>query len=181
MRTKFYFFHGYGSGINSSKFIRLKEHFGKSFEMQNEVWRLNDNIEQILSRVYDKLEYEENPVLFGDSTGANFAYQIRERRLNQGKKTILIMSAPLLDFSKRISKMEFDVNIQQYLIKITQPNNAMLIIPTQDEVIDQSMFLANNSFKNLEILTLNDSHRLQKLKEGVGIEEIKKYIIKHSK
>lgn len=181
MKTKFYFFHGYGSGINSSKFIMLKEHFGESFEMKNEVWRLNDNIGKILSRVYDELEYEENPILFGDSTGANFAYQLREQRLNKGKKTILIMSAPLLDFSKRISKMEFDENIQQYLIKITQPNNAMLIIPTRDEVLDQSMFLAKNNFKNLKILTLNDTHRLQKLKVGVGIEEIKKYIAEHSK
>ncbi len=181
MKTKFYFFHGYGSGINSSKFIMLKEHFGESFEMKNEVWRLNDNIGKILSRVYDELEYEENPILFGDSTGANFAYQLREQRLNKGKKTILIMSAPLLDFSKRISKMEFDENIQQYLIKITQPNNAMLIIPTRDEVLDQSMFLAKNNFKNLKILTLNDTHRLQKLKVGVGIEEIKKYIAEHNK
>lgn len=181
MKTKFYFFHGYGSGINSTKFIQLKEFFGETFEMENEVWRLKDNIEQIMSRVCDKLEYEENPVLFGDSTGANFAYQIRERRQSRGKKTILIMSAPLLDFSKCISKIEFDENVKQYLVPIAQPSNAMVIIPTQDEVLDQSIFLKKNNLKNLKVLTINDSHRLQKLKEGVGFEEIKKYIEKHSK
>ncbi len=177
MKRKLYFFHGYGSGINSSKYLRLKEYFGDRFEMENEVWRLDDNIEQIMSRVCDKLEHEEKPILFGDSTGANFAYQIRERRLLRGKESILIMSAPLLDFSKRISSMDFSKNIQHYLIPITEPKNAMIIIPTRDEVLNHS-FLTQNTFDGIELFPIEDTHRLEELKKGVGLKNIEAYINK---
>lgn len=179
MQTEFYFFHGYGSDVNSGKYLALYKHFSKKYNMENEVWRLNDNIEQIISRVYDKLEYDENPILFGDSTGANFAYQIRERRKQAGKSSILIMSAPLLDFSTRSSlARDFSKNIQQYLMKITEPQDAMVIVPSHDEIVDQSIFLKQNNLQNIELLILEDTHRLGKLKAGEGMQEIENYINK---
>lgn len=174
--TKFYFIHGYGSGEDSSKYQKLKEYFGERFQMKCVVWKTDSNIPLLLKEVISELENDKKPILFGDSTGANFAFQIRKQLLKKGNSPILILTSPLLDFSKRIWNGEFAKNIEQSLIQITEPENALIIVPEHDEVIDQNR-LMNYKKENVVILKTDDDHRLSKFKEdGNLLKDIEQYI-----
>lgn len=164
MKTKFLYIHGLNSDATSRKYLNLKEHFKKDFEADCLEWKNDDNISELLDKAELKLENELNPILFGDSTGANFAYQLRERRVAKGQKSILILSSPLLDISKRIAEIAFPEPLKKYLQKIENPKDAMIIAPINDELIDHS-FLWENEFEDVQLFKVDDSHRLPKFKE----------------
>lgn len=86
---------------------------------------------------------------------------------------MLILSSPWLDISKRIAEIEFPEPLKKFLQKIEKPKDAMIIAPTNDELIDHS-FLWENEFDNIKLLKVNDSHRLPKFKEY--LIEIENYI-----
>ena len=173
MKTKLLYIHGLNSDATSRKYLNLKEYFKNDFEMDCLEWKNEDNISELLDKAESELENEMNPILFGDSTGANFAYQLRERRKAKGQKTILILSSPLLDISKRIAEIEFPKPLKKYLQKIENPKDAMIIAPINDELIDHS-FLWENEFEDVKLFKVDDSHRLPKFIEYLA--EIENYI-----
>lgn len=173
MKTKFLYIHGLNSDATSRKYLNLKEYFQDKFEFDCLEWKNDDNISELLDKAESELENQINPILFGDSTGANFAYQLRERRKSNAKDSILILSSPLLDFSKRIAEIEFPEPLKKFLKKIHNPKEAMIIAPINDELIDHS-FLWENEYENMKLLKVDDSHRLPKFKDYLA--EIECYI-----
>lgn len=173
MKTQFLYIHGLNSDATSRKYLNLKEYFQGKFEFDCLEWKNDDNISELLDKAELKLENEINPILFGDSTGANFAWQLRERRRHKGKDSILILSSPLLDVSKRIAEFEFPGQLKTYLNKIEHPTDAMLIVPTNDELIEHT-HLWENELENINLLKVEDTHRLPNFKDY--LPEIEQYI-----
>lgn len=167
------YLHGLNSDSNSRKYLNLKEYFKDEFEFDCLEWKNDDDISALLENAEKKYENDTYLILFGDSTGANFAYQLHNYRKLKGQNSVLILSSPLLDVSKRIANFEFPEPLKKYLKKIDNPTDAMIIVPVHDELIDHS-WLYEKTFKNTELLRVNDSHRLPNFKNY--LLEIEKYI-----
>ncbi len=172
---KLLYIHGLNSDATSRKYLVLKEFFKGEFRFDCLEWKNHDNIIELLDDAEKMLDEEINPIIFGDSTGANFAYQLRERRKSKEKSSILILSSPLLDISKRIAGHTFPEELKIYLEKIESPNNALIIAPENDELIDHS-YLQKNHLKNVTLFKVKDSHRLPKFEDYLS--DIKNYIDK---
>ncbi len=153
--------HGLGSDRYSRKFINLKDFFQDQFNYDFVEWNNESNISELLNEAEIKLQNIENPILAGDSTGANFAYQLRERRLSKGKNSILIMSSPLLDIDERIANFNFPEKLIPQLEKFKQPKNALVIATRKDAVLNQN-WLFDNNFQNIQLIETDDNHRLEK-------------------
>jgi|SRR5690606_33355929 len=173
MTPKLFYIHGLGSDANSRKYLNLKEYFKEQFRFDCLEWKNNSDISQLLDEAEKMLESEDKVILFGDSTGANFACQLREKRKQKNLKTILILSSPLLDESRRIADFPFPGQLKVFLKKIENPENTLIIVPLHDEVIDHS-FLLKNNLSETKILKVDDSHRLPKFKEY--LPKIESYI-----
>lgn len=106
----------------------------------------------------------EIPVIVGDSTGANFAYQLRERRLLKGKKSILILSSPLLDIDERIADFNFPEKIIPQLKKYNSPKDALIIATKNDTILNQK-WLFQKTLNMIKLIEVNDNHRLEKFHE----------------
>lgn len=167
------YIHGLGSDRNSAKFLALQAFFPDMFEFHCMEWTEHSNIERLISQTYTSFEKTNQLIVFGDSTGANFAYQLRDKRTLNGLQTRLILSAPLLDLSKRIIDFNFPKRLIPQLIKIEHPINALLICPLQDELINHSPWKSDSS-RLLYVLQVNDTHRLPRFKEYLAA--IKNYI-----
>ena len=161
MHNKLLYIHGLGSDRNSRKFVNLKDHFKNSFEYDFVEWNNESDISELLDTAEKWLvsEAQCQIVLVGDSTGANFAYQLRERLEEKNIKSILILSSPLLNIEDRIADFEFPKNILPQLAKITNPKNALIIASKKDEVLNQ-LPLFEKSLQDVELLDVDDSHRL---------------------
>lgn len=161
------YFHGYGSDRTSRKFQDFKKLFKSSSSYCVE-WTPESDFNGILNIVEASIAEEEQVILMGDSSGANFAYQLRERRKKKGLASVLVMVSPLLDYSMRKgSNLEFPDNLKNSLITIDDPKDAFILIGKQDEVIDYKGFQEKGSY-NSEILFVEDSHRLPKFRDYLG-------------
>jgi len=167
------YIHGLGSDQHSRKFINLKDHFRDQFNYDFVEWKNNSNISELLNEAELKLEDIENPVLVGDSTGANFAYQLRERRSQKGKNSILILSSPLLNIDERIADFEFPETLIPQLQKFDNPENALIIATKKDAILNQN-WLFEKPLNNIKLIEVDDNHRLEKFHESLA--EIEFYI-----
>ena len=105
MKPTLLYIHGLGSDRNSRKFLNLKDYFKDQFRYDFIEWNNESNILQLLKNKLHEGQTVNQYIIFGDSTGANFAYHFKALR---GKsKDILIMSSPLLDIERRIANYEF--------------------------------------------------------------------------
>lgn len=173
MKTKFLYIHGLGSDAQSRKYLNIKNHFQDQFRFDCLEWKNEDDIEELLLNFHKELSREENLILFGDSTGANFALQLREMRSQSELKTILILSSPLLDESKRIASFPFPEHLKPFLKKYNQIDDLLMILPTHDEVIDNNWLFKINS-SSVKLIQVEDSHRLLKFENYLS--EIVNYI-----
>lgn len=99
-------------------------------------WKTDDNIPRLLADTAARLRDKRHVILVGDSTGGNFAYQLRELLRPQGIKTTLILLNPLLDLSKRIAPFAFPESLVPYLKQIDKPADAYIFIAMRDEILD---------------------------------------------
>lgn len=167
------YIHGLGSDRNSAKFLALQAFFPDKFDFYCMEWTDHSNIERLISQTYTTFEKTNQLIVFGDSTGANFAYQLRDNRALYGLQTKLILSAPLLDLSKRIIDFNFPKCLIPQLIKIEQPTHALLICPMHDELINHTA-LKSDITNKLQVLQVNDTHRLPRFKDY--LPAVKAYI-----
>ena len=165
------YIHGLGSDRNSRKFLSLKKYFKDEFEYDFLEWFNDSNIDSLIQNKNNKLKNIEKLIIIGDSTGANFAYQLRDFR--NSKQDILILTSPLLDIEKRVADFDFPETIIPYLKKYSYAENAFIIAAFEDEVLNQK-WLSSKETENLIILFVNDNHRLEKFDEF--LPEIEKYI-----
>ena len=172
MKTLIYI-HGLGSNRNSRKFQNLKEYFGNTFSYDFLEWVPDMNISDSIHQM--ALKYAgEDVILVGDSTGANFAYQLRESIRRLGGNTVLILTSPLLDINNRIADFDFPQELIPQLWKIENPEDALIIATRTDEILNQEILL-NKKLNNVKCVEVNDGHRLENF--HTYLPEIKKYII----
>lgn len=178
MKPTLLYIHGLGSDRYSRKFQLLKEYFKSEFDYDFIEWNNESDISKLLDEAEIRLKNAEKLILIGDSTGANFAYQLRERLLNQGRESILILSSPLLDIEERIADFEFPKLLLPQLKKYKNPKNTLIIATKNDKVLNQN-WLFYTDFENVKLIEVDDNHRLEKFHES--LLEIKKYIIGNQK
>lgn len=165
-KLKLIYFHGLNSDSSSRKFLELKEYFREYFDSICIEWTNVDNIKEIIEQSCLSLNKERSMVIIGDSTGANFAYQLREFRKTQGVKSILILLSPLLVFEKKTSTISFPENVKNYLWNIKNPEDAMIVFSITDDIIDFH-FLNEQIMNNVKLLNVDDTHRLQNFSEYI--------------
>lgn len=170
---KLLYIHGLGSDRNSRKFLNLESYFKDQFDYNFVEWNNDSNISALLDIAENWLKSEDQIILIGDSTGANFAYQLRERLKENNIKSILILTSPLLDIDNRIGDFEFPKSIIPQLWKIENPESALIIATQKDEVLNQKL-LFEKLFKNIELIEVDDNHRLEKFENYLS--SIEKYI-----
>lgn len=173
MKPTLLYIHGLGSDQHSRKFINLKNYFKDRFDYDFIEWNNDSIISELLDEAEIRLENIENPVIVGDSTGANFAYQLRERRFQKGKKSILILSSPLLNIDERIADFEFPETLIPQLQKFDNPENTLIIATRKDSILNQN-WLFDKVFNQIKLIEVDDNHRLEKFQESLG--EIEAYI-----
>lgn len=163
-KIKFLYIHGLGSDETSKKFVDLKAYFKEAFEYYCMEWKNEDNIHQMLSEVEALFDEDKTLIVVGDSTGGNFAYQLKESRKKAGNETILVLLNPLLNFSLRIRSFNFPANIKQYLEIILEPEEAFILLGQHDEVLDHS-YLDGYKGNKTVLFSVDDSHRIPKFQE----------------
>lgn len=175
LHKKLLYIHGLGSDRDSRKFVNIKEYFKDQFEYNFVEWNNDSNISTLLDVAEKWLQSKSSDqiVLVGDSTGANFAYQLRERLKKDNVKSILVLTSPLLNVENRTSDFEFPKNIAFQLLKIENPEEALIIATQKDEVVKQ-IPLYEKKLENVELVDVDDSHRLLKFEKYV--HHIEKYI-----
>ena len=175
MNKKLLYIHGLGSDRNSRKFVNIKEYFKEQFNYNFVEWNNDSDISLLLDEAekWLKCEPEDQIVLVGDSTGANFAYQLRERLKENNIKSILVLTSPLLNIENRTSDFEFPKNILPQLWKIEHPEDALIIATKKDEILNQNP-LFEKSLKNVKLIDVADSHRLLKFENYLS--DIENYI-----
>lgn len=157
MKTTILFIHGYGSDRNSRKFQELKSYFTADYNLHCMEWAVYSDIPWLLNDAVEKFAVIRKLIIIGDSTGANFAWQIREMRNSKEDKLILL--SPLLDVTKRKRNVDFPDVFNRYLVKIENPENALIVAAENDEVVDMKA-LFNEPDKKFTLLEVNDVHRL---------------------
>ncbi len=172
MKKTLLYIHGYGSDRNSRKFLDLKNYLGAEYNCHCLEWMVESDIEYLLRLALKKCENISSLLIIGDSTGANLAYQLREMRSVPADQLILL--SPLLDISARLRDIPFPKAFEDQLIKITKPQNVLIIASREDEVINQTGIFnqANNQFVLHEV---KDGHRLEKFQEYLPV--IRKFIL----
>ena len=172
MKPPLLYIHGLGSDRNSRKFLSLKEYFKDEFEYDFLEWFNDSDIHQLIQKKNTELQNVEKLVIIGDSTGANFAYQLRD--LRKSKQDILILTSPLLDIEKRVADFDFPKSIIPYLKKYNNPENAFIIVAFKDEVLNQNWLISSEMPKNLELSFEKDNHRLERFDDY--LKDIRRYI-----
>lgn len=167
------YIHGLGSDKSSRKFLDLQLFLKNTFQYHCLEWKITDNISELIQIFNQKFINENDLIIIGDSTGANFAYQLREiRKLNRLSSKLIVLS-PLLNLEFRIATFDFPDSLKKYLINVLHPENLLIIAGTNDEIIDQSYWF-NNKFNNTIVKPVDDTHRLPNFVNYLSI--IKYYV-----
>jgi predicted esterase YcpF (UPF0227 family) len=174
MKPTLLYIHGLGSDRHSRKFVDLKNYFGDKFLFEFIEWNIRSDISALLAVAELKLKSAHRAILIGDSTGANFAHQLREKMKQSGKESLLILTSPLLDLGDRIADFEFPESLIPQLIKIEHPEDALIIASLKDEIINQKP-LFEKPLKAVRLIRVDDNHRLMKFQNYMP--EIEHYIL----
>lgn len=132
------YFHGLGSNKDSRKFKLIENAFDRTHNCFCVEWGNDTDISGLLTDLWSLYKDKDELVLIGDSTGGNYAYQLRERLKVFGVKIKLVLLNPLLDFSNRIANFSFPEKLEETLEKIKELDHCFLLQSNRDEVIDHS-------------------------------------------
>lgn len=158
------YIHGLGSSKRSSKFKELKKVYPQieCFEWdENDILMISKLIE--FSKTFDK---SQEIIIIGDSTGGNFAIQLRmmiEKYQNTYAKLVLLN--PLLDISK--VHIEIPENVKNRLSKITEIHEALIFISKNDDIVDHT--IPESISLHCKIVKIDDTHKLSKFPEYLHI------------
>lgn len=161
LNMEFLYIHGYGSNQSSRKFSDLKE-FISDCNFTCLEWNENSDFASLLQEEEKRFEQVENLIIMGDSAGANYAYQLREKRKQKGIKSILILTSPLLNLEDRMrTDFLFTDNLKNSFVKIPTVDNAFILKAREDEVLSFESFDSKNSVNSV-IMQIEDTHRLER-------------------
>lgn len=126
-------------------------------------WQEDSVINLLLNNTVKQFENYEALIIIGDSTGANFACQLKE--LRQNEEDILILMSPLLDIEQKNFDILFPVTLSDQIKKMVPSKNSLIIASQTDEVLNQSILFDENTYQSFAVLEVNDSHRLENFRE----------------
>jgi len=161
MKTPLIYIHGLGSDRNSSKFELIQDYFSESYDYYCLEWKNDSNILALIEQAHQQFSNASNLIIIGDSTGANFAFQLRGMRDEKQLQSKLILTSPLLNLNMRIAAHDFPETIIPFMRAIEEPYNALMICPRNDEIINHSAWLNLNA-EGLLVVQVDDTHRLTK-------------------
>lgn len=132
------YFHGLGSGKDSTKFKLLQQHFGDTQEVVCVSWNVETDISQLLFNLFKKYKDTSDLTLIGSSTGGNYACQFANMMRANRIEVKLVLLNPLLQLSLRITNRPFPTSLLASLWHIESLQDCYLICAVHDEVIDHS-------------------------------------------
>lgn len=160
------YIHGLGSGRDSRKYRLIQESFHTTHNCACAEWNEDSDIRLFLFNLYKRYLDSQELVLIGDSTGGNYAHQLRDILVKNGLKVILILINPLLNLEDRIGSFPFPDSLQDSLATIEQVDHCFLLQSLYDEVIDQNQVKIGRHVVQLKV---DDSHCLFTLAEHMPV------------
>ena len=161
-KRKIFYFPGLNSGKDSRKFQIIKDFFGEKYEYVLVDWQEHHHIPALLNTIKREKGYDYY-LIVGDSTGANFAYQFRDL-LDPSRETHLLLLSPLLSYSSIKADVNFPEDTRVHLKEI-HPSHCTIIYGENDEVLNFENSLSTLQDSSVNILKVDDSHRLMNLQE----------------
>jgi predicted esterase YcpF (UPF0227 family) len=158
--TKYIYIHGLNSSKNSYKYKILNQRFDMIILEWDKLTNINSKIDEIIKNINpsDKL------MLIGDSTGGNFACQLRDKLNILNIYSKLVLLNPLLNIESLIIDI-MPNEILKYIKPINEIKDALLIISNNDEVVNNKDL---NSFEETtNIVRVNDTHKLENIEEYI--------------
>ena len=164
METQFYYIHGLHSSRKSFKFYELQSRYS-NIECLD--WSINDNMDFKLLEWSKKIYQNKTDSIcvIASSTGANFAYQLRN--LCQPDWFSLVLINPLFDVDDIFNSLLMPENLKVYLKKITKHSDSLIFFGGNDCVINNSNYYSKDSYigdNNQVIVDKMDSHSFENLK-----------------
>lgn len=172
---KLIYFHGLGSNKKSRKFRLLKDYLDDRYELLCVEWHVDTDFQILMFNIFKRLLREHEVVLIGDSTGGNYACQMRDLLTQNNVKATLVLLNPLLSIDKRIAAFPFPNALVESLHDIRQVDDCLSIISTNDVVIDHSSITYGHGTCRLIV---DDVHQLLHFERY--LQHIDRYISTHS-
>lgn len=167
---QYYYIHGLGSSKNSKKFQKLQKQYPNIICLD---WTENDNINQKLEEwkegIYDDIfasqGVNENVCIIASSTGANFAYQLKQLFEKTQIMVGLVLINPLLDISYLRNLDIMPIQLRQYLLKFHNISEALILISVNDEIINNTQLINDIPLinKNQIIIDYDSTHTFENL------------------
>lgn len=173
MKTVIIFVHGFLSDVYSPKFASIRSYFGDKYDYDSIAWDVSSNIRMLFDDLHHNwLEYC-HIVIIGESTGGNFAYQLREHLWARSKQMALVLLSPLMCDNQRKNNVRLPISIIPQLWDISEPKDAYIIVTKDDNYFDQG-WLLNDKFEGVEVCEVDDTHSLENFEDY--LPNIQKYI-----
>lgn len=173
---KLIYFHGLGSNKNSRKFRLLKDHLGDGYEFLCAEWNVHTDFRILMFNIFKRLLREPEVILIGDSTGGNYACQMRDLLTQNNIKATLVLLNPLLSIDKRIATFPFPERLLESLLNIRQVDDCLSITSINDVVIDHSLITYGPGTSRLIV---DDVHQLLHFERY--LPHIDRYIDSHNR
>lgn len=169
MRTIIYIHGLFSSSKTSSKFATLKSNFENviAFDWDAEDTTIQSKLQKLAVSL---VESGDDVTIIGDSTGANFAMQLRSMMQDVSKFSYakLILVSPL--FSVDALKLDImPVATKRQVVATDYIKDALVLMPLNDEVVKYEYVKLNN----VKLISQNVSHAFETFAEH--IEAIKAY------
>lgn len=172
MRTIIYIHGLYSSSKESSKFDILKNAFDNVIAFD---WSVDDkHIDVKLRELATNLVESANDiVIIGDSTGANFAIQLREMMQSISKFSYakLILISPLFSVDMLRDKEIMPAVIRQQIKDVDKLYDALVFMPLNDEVVKYNK---KSALQFVKIIARKDEHSFKTFSSH--IDDIQAYI-----
>ncbi|WP_164123063.1 YqiA/YcfP family alpha/beta fold hydrolase [Sphingobacterium sp. xlx-130] len=165
------YIHGLGSGRDSRKYKLIEQSFRSTHHCTCAEWNSDTDIKLFLFNLFKRYLGIKELVIIGDSTGGNYACQLRDLLISNSVSVRLVLLNPLLNIANRIAYHPFPDTLRDSLAAIDQVDHCFLLQSLYDEVIDQTKVRLGERVVQLKV---DDSHRLFSI--GDYVPTIKAYI-----
>lgn len=166
LRPLLLYIHGLNSDANSRKLSLLKSYFGDRVDYHCIEWGDRTNLRFYFDKKRNEWLHYQKLIIVGDSTGANFAYQLREQLRDSHHQIALVLLSPFMCTSQQIVRIRFPFYIIPQIWYINKPTRALIIASPTDEVLTQN-WLFEKDFKEVKVIEVSDEHSLRDFEEYI--------------
>jgi len=131
------YFHGLNSGPQSPKFLAIQKQWpqAKCFYWTPTEKQLSQRIKTLAVEMSTSTK---DVLIIGDSAGSNLALQFRTEITKANSWCKLIIIAPIFNTKQLIDSSILPKNIIDQIVTVATLNDAMLLLPREDEILDYS-------------------------------------------